>query len=124
MNKNKRDRRSRTRRSGLALVAALALVLALSPAAARPLEDVSPGEAERIVARAFAQLDNIIEAQGCVTSSLVERMDQTFLDLTQGCPVEGCHCPQHHPELHLLWYSMLLPQPLPVNRAKVCYLKV
>jgi hypothetical protein len=82
MNTKKRDRQSKTHRSGLALVAALALILALSPAAARPLEDAAPGQdAERIVARAFAQLDNMIDARGCVKSSTVEKMDQLFIEL-------------------------------------------
>jgi hypothetical protein len=79
---NKKYRQSRTGRQSWLIVAALALALALSPAAADPLQDAAPGQdAEKIVARAFAQLDNMIDAKGCVKSSTVEKMDQLFIEL-------------------------------------------
>jgi len=82
MNTNKKNRQTKTHYTALILVAALALLLASSPAAAQPFKNLAPGQdAERVVSRAFAQLDGLIARNGCVEGSLVQQLDQMFIEL-------------------------------------------
>jgi len=74
-NKNKTDRHSKTRRAGVAIVAAIALALALIPAAtiAGEKKNFAPGQAKKIV--------NDLAKLECVPGSVLAETDLLLIEM-------------------------------------------